>query len=125
MNDIQNVATPEENPSTAREYTIGIDNDVGGCYDIVVNRNGKPIATLTAGEGQAVPLVHAGNCHATLMAALNSAWDAIEEATDIMFSGKDGTPVTFLKPREIEDAYLTLCGVMVQVHEAIEAGEPP
>ena len=41
-----------------------------------------------------------------------------------MFSGEDGKPLKRFKPADIEHAYLTLCGVMVQVHEAIETGEP-
>jgi hypothetical protein len=67
--------------------------------------------------------VRAGNCHAQLLDALKEAEAAIEEATDIMFSGEDGTPVSFLKAEEIEAAYLALIGVMVQIDEAINAGK--
>jgi len=69
------------------------------------------------------PLVRAGTCHQTLLDALKAAEAAIEEATDIMFSGEDGKPVKRLKAADIEHAYLTLCGVIVQVNEAIHAGE--
>ena len=65
----------------------------------------------------------AGNGHQPLIDALKAAEAAIEEATDVMFSGEDGKPVKRLKPADIEHAYLTLCGVIVQVHEAINAGE--
>jgi hypothetical protein len=61
--------------------------------------------------------------HRILLAALKAAETAIEEATDVLHSGEDGTPVTFLKPDEIEYVFLTLCGVIVQVHEAIALGE--
>ena len=61
-----------------------------------------------------------------LLNALTEAQAAIEEATDIMYYG-DGQPVTALEGWEIERAYLALCGVLVEVHQAIAAarGEKP
>lgn len=43
----------------------------------------------------------------------------IEESTDIM-QLRDGLPVTALDGSEIERAYMALCSVLVEVHEALE-----
>jgi DNA-directed RNA polymerase subunit M/transcription elongation factor TFIIS len=80
-----------------------------------------PVAVGSDSEVQ--PLVQAGNSHQSVMDALKAAERAIEEATNVMFSGEDGKPVKRLKATDIEHIYLTLCGVMVQVHEAVSAGE--
>jgi hypothetical protein len=53
-----------------------------------------------------------------LLKALETAEQAIEEATDIMYY-EDGQPVTALEGWEIERAYLILCGVLVEVEQAI------
>jgi ABC-type hemin transport system ATPase subunit len=61
-----------------------------------------------------------------VLKALEIAEQAIEEATDIMHYD-DGEAVTALEGWEIERAYLALCRVLVEVHQAIaEArGEQP
>lgn len=100
------------------EYTTGVHNDDGDCYGIVIKQNDRPIATLIAPEDDLVPLVHAGNCYATLASALGAAGAAIEEVSDILHY-EDGEPVTFLESREIEIAYAALVSVMVEVEEAI------
>jgi hypothetical protein len=53
-----------------------------------------------------------------LLKALEAAEQAIEEAADIMHA-EDGQPVTALEGWEIERAYLALCGVLVEVDQAI------
>ena len=76
-------------------------------------RNAKANARLMAAAPQ-------------LLKALEASEQAIEEATDIMYY-EDGQPVTALEGWEIERAYLTLCSVLVDVHEAIVAarGQQP
>jgi hypothetical protein len=103
------------------QYSIGINNDDGDCYDIVIKQGDRPIATVIAPEGEVEPLVRAGNCHQTLIDALKVAQTAIEEATDIMLY-EEGQPVTFLESHEIERAYTALVSILVQVHEAVNAG---
>jgi len=101
------------------EYAVGVSDD--DCPSIVLKRKGKTVATLVVPEAELAALVRAGNLHQSLIDALTAAEEAIDQAADIMFSGSDGQPVTFLKPRDIDDAYRTLVGVMVQVHEALAA----
>jgi hypothetical protein len=55
-----------------------------------------------------------------LLKAVEAAEQAIEEATDIMHA-EDGQPVTALEASEIESAYLALCGVLVELDQAITA----
>ena len=100
------------------EYTIGVHNDDGDCYDIVIKEQGRPIATLIAAEDDIAPLLHAGNCYATLAVALGSADTAIEEASDILHY-EDGEAQTFLESREIEMAYVALVSVTAQIKHAI------
>jgi len=57
-------------------YSIGIDNDDGDRRDIVIKQDDRPIATLIATEGEVQPLVHAGNCHESL---INAARQALRE----------------------------------------------
>jgi hypothetical protein len=61
-----------------------------------------------------------------LLKALQNCEQAIEEATDIMHY-EDGLPVTALDSWEIDRAYMALCSVMVEVHQAIIAarGDQP
>jgi hypothetical protein len=103
---------------TNTEYTIGVHNDDGDCYDIVIKQNDRPVATLIAPEGDVAPLVHAGNCYAALASALGSAATAIEEASDILHY-EDGEAVTFLESGEIEMAYVALVSVTVEIEQAI------
>ena len=100
------------------EYTIGVHNDDGDCYDIVIKQNDRPVATLIAPEGDVAPLVHAGNCYATISSALGAAATAIEEASDILHY-EDGEAQTFLESREIEMAYVALVSVTAQIKHAI------
>ena len=60
-----------------------------------------------------------------LLKALEAAEGAIEEATDIMYY-EDGQPATALESWEIERAYFALCGILVEVDQAITAarGQP-
>jgi hypothetical protein len=58
-----------------------------------------------------------------MRAALQSAFNAIEAATDIMHAD-DTMPVTALEPSEIERIHPLLCGVLVEVDQAIEAAPP-
>ncbi len=58
------------------------------------------------------------NAAPRLLAVLENAEKAIEEATDIMHY-EDGQPVTALDGSEIERAYDALCSVLVEIHEAI------
>jgi hypothetical protein len=61
-----------------------------------------------------------------LLKALETAEQAIEEATDIMHY-EYGQPVTALEGWEIERAYTALYSVLVEVHQAImeaRGGEP-
>jgi hypothetical protein len=111
----------EDKSNPPPEYSIGINNDDGDCYDIVIKQGDRPIATLIAPEGDVEPLVRAGNCHQTLIDALKVAETAIEEATDVMLY-EEGQPVTFLESHEIERAYTALVSILVQVHEAVNAG---
>jgi hypothetical protein len=55
-----------------------------------------------------------------LLKALEAAEQVIEEATDTM-RYEDGQPVTVLQASEIERVYLALCGVLVEVDQAITA----
>jgi hypothetical protein len=99
------------------EFSIGIHNDDGNCYDVVIKQKGRPIATLIAPEGDVEPLVHAGNCHATLLSALHAADAAIIEVADLMLY-EDDKPVTFLESSDIERAYFSLVGVMPEIKRA-------
>jgi hypothetical protein len=99
------------------EYSIGIHNDDGDCYDVVIEQKGQPIATLIAPEGDVAPLVHAGNCYATLLSVLQATDMAIIEAADIMLY-EDDKPVTFLESNEIERAYGALVGVLPELKRA-------
>ena len=55
-----------------------------------------------------------------LLKALRNCERAIQEAADIM-RDEDGLPVVALTGIELDRAYTTLCGVMVEVHQAIAA----
>jgi hypothetical protein len=99
------------------EYTIGIHNDDGDCYDVAIKQNGRPIATLTAPESEVEPLVHAGNCYAALIRALRAANAAIIEAADLMLY-EDDKPVTFLESTDIERAYYSLVGTLPEIRHA-------
>jgi hypothetical protein len=114
-------AHEQANPLPA--YSIGVSNDDGDCCNIVIRLGDRPIAKLIAPEGEVEPLVRAGNCYKALLDALKAAEEGIEAATDVLFSGQDGTPVSRLKAADIEHVYFTLCGVTVEVHEAIGAAE--
>jgi hypothetical protein len=105
-------------PLTDDEYSIGVNNDDGDCYDVVIKQGSRPIATLIAPEGDVVPLVHAGNYYATISSALGAAATAIEEASDILHY-EDGEAVTFLESREIEMAYVALVSVTAQIKHAV------
>ena len=60
-----------------------------------------------------------------MLKALTAAEEAIDEAAEIMFY-EDGQPVTALESWEIERVYFALCGVLVEVREAIDAcGQEP
>lgn len=54
----------------APEYTVGVHNDDGDCYDIAIFRGERPIATVIAPSADIQPLVHAGNCFHDVVAAL-------------------------------------------------------
>lgn len=68
-------------------YSIGVNNDDGDCYDIAILQDGKPIATLIATEGEVAPLVHAGNCHTDLLAALAGLREHIKALPITLFNG--------------------------------------
>jgi hypothetical protein len=57
-----------------------------------------------------------------LIDALRAAEGVIDAATDDMYY-EDSQPVTFLEPSQIERMYYDLCGVIVQLNEAIDEGE--
>lgn len=105
-------------PLTKAAYSIGVHNDDGDCYDVVIKQNDRPIATLIAREVDVHPLVRAGNCHAALSPALKAAAAAIEETTEILHY-EGGEPVTFLESREIERAYGALVSVTKEIKDAI------
>jgi len=122
-----NLCDPDRN-NPILQRIVHIEDDTGNTVatDIELDR----YSLRTGGDSDRLPrnaetkpLVHAGNCHAALMAALKAAEVAIEEASDIMLY-EDGQPVTFLESNEIERAFSALVSVMVQVHEAIKAGDP-
>jgi hypothetical protein len=102
------------------EYTIGVHNDDGNCYDIAIKQRGRPIATLIATETEVGPLVHAGNCYATLVSALRTADKAIIEVTDLMLY-EDDKPVTFLESSDIERAYYSLVEALPEIKHAFNA----
>jgi hypothetical protein len=52
------------------EYSVGINNDDGNCYDIAILRAGLPIATVIVPDSEIHPLIHAGNCFSELVDAL-------------------------------------------------------
>ncbi len=54
--------------------------------------------------------------------ALKAALATLEAATDLMHY-EDGLPVTALDGAEIERMYFDMCGVLVEVDEAIAAAE--
>jgi len=68
-------------------YCIGINNDDGGCCDIVLKQNDRSIATLIAGEGEVAPLVHAGNCHEDLLGALRMLREEVRALPITIFKG--------------------------------------
>jgi hypothetical protein len=65
--------TPPAGPS---HYGIGVNNDDGDCYDIVIKRGDRPIATLIATEGEVESLVRAGNAYPELH---NAAIEVIQD----------------------------------------------
>ena len=69
---------------------------------------------------RACEIVHRVNVHKQLFAALQAAEKAIDEATDMMYF-EDGQPVTALKASEIEQAYFSLCSVVVEIDEAVRS----
>jgi hypothetical protein len=104
-------------PLTKPEYSIGVHNDDGDCYDIVIKQKGRPIATLIATEAEVQPLVHAGNCYAGLVSALRAADTAIIEVADLMLY-EDDKPVTFLESSDIERAYYSLVEALPEIKHA-------
>jgi hypothetical protein len=56
--------------------------------------------------------------------ALKSALTALEAVTDAMHY-EAGLPVTFLEGSQIERMYFDMCGVLVEVDEAVKAAETP
>ena len=59
-------------PPAGAEYTIGVDNDDGDCYDIAILQGGKPLATVIVPDAEIHPLLHAGNCFGELVRALEA-----------------------------------------------------
>ena len=72
MQDLNDRANP---PPT---YSIGVSNDDGDCYDIVLKQIDKPLATLIATEKALAPIVRAGNCFPAMLDALHDAETEIE-----------------------------------------------
>jgi hypothetical protein len=103
---------------TKLEYSIGVHNDDGDCYDVAIKQKGRPIATLIAPEADVQRLVHAGNCYAALERALRAVDRAIIEVADVMHYEND-LPVTFLESSDIERAYYALTHLMPEVKRAI------
>jgi hypothetical protein len=99
------------------EFSIGIHNDDGDCYDVVIKQKGRPIATLISPEAEVQPLVHAGNCYRALLSALRTADIAIIEVADLMLY-EDNKPVTFLESSKIERAYFSLVGALPEIKRA-------
>ena len=56
-----------------------------------------------------------------MIAALCEAESVIDDVTDEMYY-EDGQPVTFLESSQIERIYLDLCGLIVQLNEAVDEG---
>jgi hypothetical protein len=65
-------------------------------------------------------IIHRVNVHDQLFMALQAAEEAIDLATDTMYF-EDGQPVTALESWEIEQAYFSLCSVVVQIDEAVRS----
>jgi len=57
-------------PAAGAEYTIGIHNDDGDCYDLAILRDGRPLATVIVPDAEIHPLLQAGNCFDELVRAL-------------------------------------------------------
>ena len=52
------------------QYSLGINNDDGHCYDIAILHGEKPVATVIVPDMEVAPLIHAGNCFHELVGAL-------------------------------------------------------